>query len=613
MARDVPADLLDPLFTCWALGWNLHAMGLAPGGPADVSYWDANIFHPTPNALARSEHFAPQAVQGAPVFALTGSLLVTYNVLFLSTFVLSALFLFLLARDDTGDAWAALAGGAFYGFALFRWAQIEHLGALSSQWMPLALLFARRVARAAGGPPAARWIAALAAATAVQVTSSGYYLLYFPPLLALWAAMEAARAGGAAPWLRLAAAAAIAVLLALPLVAPYVALRAAGAERDLASVVDHSADLLSWATAPEFTRLWGRVLHPFPRGEARTFPGFAVPCLSLVSLAGAIAAARAGGVRVTRPTSRRLAIAAAVTAGAGALGLAVAFAGGWSASAGPLAFRVMGPARPLLLIAAGLAMALAAAPALRSVLGRLLRRPEVAPLALAVLAAWLSLGPIVTWRGWPVPIVSPYAWLYEHVPGFSAGRAPARFAMPAACFLALAGAWGIAHLRRRGRNAWAVLLTAAFVLETAAVPLPMSRQWDMEGVATVPAWAHGPSPIVASIRGLPDDAVLAVLPMGEMFHDARAMFDSAHHFRRLLNGYSSWTPVDYVRVTVAARDPLRDAEGTLSALRAAGATHVVVHERAWPRDRGPRVTQRLLAAGASPVAKAGDVALLAVR
>jgi hypothetical protein len=101
--------------------------------------------------------------------------------------------------------------------------------------------------------------------------------------------------------------------------------------------------------------------------------------------------------------------------------------------------------------------------------------------------------------------------------------------------------------------------------------------------------------------------------MGEMFHDARAMFDSAHHFRRLLNGYSSWTPVDYVRVTVAARDPLRDAEGTLSALRAAGATHVVVHERAWPRDRGPRVTQRLLAAGASPVAKAGDVALLAVR
>ena len=32
-ARDVPGDLLDPLFTCWALGWNFHAFGLSPGGP----------------------------------------------------------------------------------------------------------------------------------------------------------------------------------------------------------------------------------------------------------------------------------------------------------------------------------------------------------------------------------------------------------------------------------------------------------------------------------------------------------------------------------------------------------------------------------------------------
>jgi hypothetical protein len=378
-------------------------------------------------------------------------------------------------------------------------------------------------------------------------------------------------------------------------------------------VVGHSDDLLSWSTAPEFTRLWGRVLHPFPRGEARAFPGFAVLGLALAAMAGAAAAARAESAPAARGGSRALGIAAAAMAAAGVLGLAVAFAGGWSASAGPLALRVMGPARPLLLVALGLLAGLAAYPASRPVLARFLRRPETAAVALAVLAAWLSLGPIVTWRGWPVPLVSAYAWLYEHVPGFSAGRAPARFAMPAACFLALAAAWGVAHLRRRGRGGVAVLFAAAFLAETAAVPLPMSRQWDMEGVATVPAWSHGPSPIVAAIRDLPADAVVAVLPMGEMFHDARAMFDSAHHFRRLVNGYSSWTPVEYVRVTVAARDPLRDAEGALAAVRAAGATHVAVHERAWPRDRGPRVTARLIAAGARPVARAEDVALLAVR
>src|SRR5688572_9884897 len=198
--RDVPGDLLDPLFSCWALGWNFHALGLSPDGPAASGYWNANIFHPTPAALARSEHFVPQALQSAIVYAATGNLVLTYNILFLSTFVLSGTFLFLLARDETGDATAALLAGVLYAFALVRWTHVEHLGALSSQWMPLALLLARRVVLARPGRAAAGWIAALGAVTALQVTSSGYYLLYFPPFLAIWAAVEAKRAGGISPW-----------------------------------------------------------------------------------------------------------------------------------------------------------------------------------------------------------------------------------------------------------------------------------------------------------------------------------------------------------------------------------------------------------------------------
>jgi hypothetical protein len=477
--------------------------------------------------------------------------------------------------------------------------------------MPLALLLARRTARAAG-PPAAAWTAALGIAVAVQVTSSGYYLLFFPPLLALWAAVEAARAGGLAPWLRLAAAGALAALLALPLVLPYVALRAGGAERDLASVVDHSADLLSWLTAPEMTRLWGPVLDVFPRGEARTFPGLVTP---LFAAAGLVAAWRASRARVEVPPGppRRAVRAGALLLVALALGAAaIALGGGWSGRIGPASVRVMGMGRPALLLAAGLALALAGWPAARRALVPWARRPETVAAAVAVLAAWLSLGPLVTWRGWPVPLPSAYAVLYEHAPGFSAGRAPARFAMIAACFGALAAAWGVAHLRRAGHRAGAAVLGAAFLVETAAVPLPMSRQWDMEGVAAPPRWHGGPSPIVGAIRALPEDAVLASLPFGAPFHEARAMFDSAHHFRRLLNGYSSWTPREHALFAMALRDPLRDAPGSIAALRSAGATHVVVDESGWARDRGPRVTARLVDAGAVLVARQGEVALLAV-
>jgi hypothetical protein len=620
-ARDVPGDLLDPLFTCWALGWNFHYFGLSNPGPRPGSYWDANIFYPTPMSLARSEHFLAQALQGAPVYALTHSLVLTYNVLFLSTFVLSGLFLYLLARDETGDAWAALAAGLFYAFALFRWTQVEHLGALSSQWMPLALLLARRVAR--GGRPRATAgsVLALGVVTAVQLISSGYYLLFFPPFLILWAAVEAKRAGGGTPWLRLAAAGLVVAVLAAPMVLPYVALRASGAERHLGSVVEHSADLLSLVTAPELTRVWGPILDAFPRGEARLFPGVVTPLLALGAVIGAARASRGGdatvGVQSTGwpPRLRQLARLAAV--GLGATGTAAALAaltGGWSGTVGPLRLRAVGLSRPACVTAAAFVAAWAGWPRLRPFVRAMVARREVLAVAFATLAAWLSLGPLVTIRGWPSVLPSPYRWLYENVPGFSAGRAPARFAMIAACFAALAAAWGLKHLRTAAtgrRLAW--LLGGAFLVETAAVPLPLSRQWNTEGVAALPEWRGGkPSPIVASIRSLPEDAVLALLPFGELFHETRAMFDSAHHWRRLLNGYSSWPPAEYREHAFALRDPPRRATEVVAALRAAGATHLVVEERAWRGRKGEHVTQRLLDAGAQPVARAEDEVLLAL-
>jgi len=214
----------------------------------------------------------------------------------------------------------------------------------------------------------------------------------------------------------------------------------------------------------------------------------------------------------------------------------------------------------------------------------------------------------------PTFLPAPYRWLYEYVPGFESGRAPARFAMIAACFAALAAAWALRHLRERPKGSVAAAaLCLAFLVETAPAGLPLSRQWEVEEVAALPPWRGGAaSPIVGAIRELPPDAVLAALPFGEIFHETRAMFDSTYHWRRLVNGYSSWTPLEHTRLAVAVRDPLRQAPEVVAALRAAGATYVVVHEAAWSRDKGARVTERLIEAGAQPVARANDVVLLAL-
>jgi hypothetical protein len=262
------------------------------------------------------------------------------------------------------------------------------------------------------------------------------------------------------------------------------------------------------------------------------------------------------------------------------------------------------------LVALAVLAAAAGWPRFNPLVRALLARPAFAAVVLVMLAVWLSLGPLVTLHGWPTAVPAAYRWLYEHVPGFESGR----FAMIAACFASFAAAFGFERLRASaGGRRFAWVLCGAFLLETTPAGLPLSQQWEIEGLAAAPDWHDGaPSPIVTAVRDLPPEAVLAVLPFGQFFYETRAMFDSAHHWRRLANGYSSWTPDAYSRLKFAVRDPLRRAPDVMAALRAAGVTHVVVHERAWTREKGARVTERLVEAGARPAARAGDVALLAV-
>ncbi|HET7746778.1 MAG TPA: hypothetical protein VFM29_05730 [Vicinamibacteria bacterium] len=614
LGRDLPADLVDPLFNTWVLGWNYHAAGLSPGGPADVSYWDGNIFHPAKGSLARSEHLLPQALLGLPLFALTRDLPLTYGLLFMATFALSGTFLFLLVRDETGDAGAAVGAGLLFAFALARWNHLSHLQALSVQWMPLALLAVRRVADPAPRARArtALAVAGLALVVAAQLLSSGYYLLYFPLPLILFAVVEAARAGRRPAWLRLGAAAALGAAIVVPLALPYLGTH--GAARDLASVVEYSADVLAWLTAPSASHLWGG-MEAFVRGNVRLFPGLVTPALVLSALVFAWRSAAAGS-NVERPPGRRVArLAAALLAALAVLAALLALASAGVITVGPLQLRMTTLRRPLILLALAAGLAAHGWPGLATRVRAFLARREVVHAALAMLCAWLSLGPLVTANGWPAPVSSPYALLYESVPGFSSARAPERFALVAACFAAAAGGWGLFHLRRWARAGpalgWA--LCGLFLIESAAMPLPMSRQWEVEGLGALPAWRGGqPSPIVDAIRGLPDHAVLAVLPFGEMQHDTRAMFDSTFHWRRLVNGYSGSTPPEHTRSLVALRDPLRDAPGALAHLRGIGGTHVVVHEAAWLRDKGARVTERRVAAGAREVARAEDAVLLAL-
>ena len=119
-------------------------------------WWNANIFAPHPLALAYSEHFLPQGLQALPVYWATNNPILGYNLVFLSTFVLSGLGMFLLGRELTGSRSAGVVAGLAYAFSPFRIASIPHLQVLSSAWMPFVLYGLRRHFSTGRAAPARR-------------------------------------------------------------------------------------------------------------------------------------------------------------------------------------------------------------------------------------------------------------------------------------------------------------------------------------------------------------------------------------------------------------------------------------------------------------------------
>src|SRR4029077_2021518 len=238
LTHDIPGDFGDPLFTSWALAWDATHLGRG--------WWTANIFAPHALSLAYSEHFLPQALQVLPIYVVTKNPILCYNLLFLSTFVLSGLGMFLLGRELTGSRAAGTLAGLAYAFAPFRVASIPHLQVLSSAWMPFVLFGLRRHFATGRVRP----LAGAAAAWIAQNLSCGYYLLFFSPIVIAYILWELTTRGlwtDRRALLFTIAACAIVVVATAPFLLPYLELRRRGfSPRSLTETRRFSADVYGY-------------------------------------------------------------------------------------------------------------------------------------------------------------------------------------------------------------------------------------------------------------------------------------------------------------------------------------------------------------------------------
>jgi hypothetical protein len=640
LGRDIPWDLGDSVLNLWILQWGAdHTLRFLGGDlRAFAGFFNANIFYPEPLTLAYSEHLAALVAQILPVYALTGNIVLAYNLLFLSTFVLSGLGTYLLVRELTGSAWAGLVAGLLYAFAPYRIGQYSHLQVISSQWMPFALFGLRRYFDRRSS-----WaLAGAALALVAQNLSCGYYVLFFSPVVAAYVLYEIADRSAwrdARLWGALTVAGTGVAAITVPFLLPYMELRAHGfGPRPFGEVLRYSADVYSYLVAHGAQRFWGELVRAYPKPEGDLFPSVTPVLLALVgaiaharqtwhATAPAVGASAAHGAesnaRDTRTARdamgrsrrwRQFGIAAASVLLASQLAAVVIILArnGIDLRLGPWDLRLHNLARSLRLAAVACAALAILSPRVRAWLRGVPRSAVAFYVAALLVAFWLSLGPILYTQGQRIAGDGPYWWLYLHVPGFDGLRVPARFGMLVALFLAVLGGYGVAAIE----SAWpkrgtAVALAAGlfFLVESNSVPLELNGTWKVAGTVPPPVpilAAAGPPAIYRAVAALPRGAALVEFPFGEEQFDLRYMLWSASHHRALVNGYSGGFPPSYAVNRAALGRVPDDGDRGWEVLRRTGATHAVVHEGIYLGDRGARVSDWLLAHGARPVATFGS-------
>jgi len=585
LTRDLPADLGDPLFVTWVLAWDATHLGRG--------LWNANIFFPQPLALAYSEHFLAQAVQILPVYALTKNPILCYNLLFLSTFVLSGVAMFMLVRELTGSSAGGFVAGLAYAFAPYRFSNLPHLQVLSSAWMALVFLGLRRFFETGRIRP----LAAAGAAWLAQNLSCGYYLFFFSPAVAaymVWEITTRRRWSDRRMVLRAALMTMAVALSTVPFLLPYLQLRQTGIPpRPLEETIRFSADVHAYFTAASELWIDGRWMQDWPRSEGLLFPGFTITALA----AAAVAVSSFARHQEPLHTMERIAVWGLLVIGA----IVVLLTAGWALRLPGLKITSFARAGWT-----GFALACGLLVFSRRVRCRLVAwfaTPPAFFVVLTIAAIDLSFGPEIRAHGRTIANWNPYALLYIYVPGFNGLRAAARFGMIVAFALAVLVGFASARLAASRWRFAAWVAGALIVLEACSMPLPInysSADYLQPGLAPLPATleTQASRTLYAAVARLPDTAAIVELPLGEPAFDIRYMFYSTRHWKRLVNGYSGGQPVDYGLLDQSLRDVTTRPGQAWQALRNTRATHAIVHEAFYAGSRGGQISDWLRRNGA---------------
>jgi len=584
----IPSDLSDPLYNVWVMAWDLHKFSTGLAG-----FWNTNIFFPHQGTLFYADSLIALAFLGAPVNWLSHNPILSYNILFILSFFLCGLGMYYLVFRLAGLRMAALISGLIFAFFPYRFAHISHLELLYFAWMPFCLLFCYQFFE----NPSFRNLLGIGFFYILQVYSCAYYGEYLALFLGLFILYFAIKKGfWRMPgfWAKMVILLAVCSLALLPYFYPFLRIHKKMLFfRPMWEVKFFSAELQHFLAVPAWNLAWGWLAGNLGAQEWQLYPGSVPLLLTVFLVINKWKGPKPEASSQPLPKKKKIFffwdVANIILL---AFLLFVGISRGFKFTLGELSISVHKLRNPFLLLILSLCLRIALDQSLRFRLKKFLQATNLSQrffLFIVILAWLLSLGPIIRCFGREI-ISGPYGFLYEWIPGFRSLRVPSRFVVLMMFGLTALSGWGAAIFLEKfksvkSKTLVSVILGMLILLDYASFPIPLAR---IRAGSEIPA-------IYSKVKNLPEDAVIIELPMPahdwDEFQEAIYVYYSIYHWKKILNGYSGFSPPGY-RIVREAMEYF-PSEQTFEMLRDLGVSHVLVHTQDFRAERGREVINRL--------------------
>jgi len=584
MTDHVASDLGDPLYNVWVLAWDFR--GLRTGFQ---NFWDANIFYPHRGTLLYADNMLALGVLGSPIAALSRNFIFTYNVLFILSFFFCGVGMYCLVLHLTRSRASALISGLIFAFFPYRFAHISHLELLSSGLIPFCFLFLHKFFE----NPSYKNLVGIGTSYVLQALSCAHYGVYlalfggiFIPFFAYKKCLYQRRNF----WLKMGILFVACLLVLVPLFYPYLKVhREMAFKRSLANVMHYSPQLQHFLAVPPSNLTWGWLTGRLGDEERQLFPGIIPLFLTLYWLIK--------GRKIPRDELKKnrkkiffwwdLLILLFL-----GFIFILGITGGFSLWLGGLRISIHRLRNPIIILAVMILLRIIFDKRVKDYLKKFLQSLSHAQefYLVALLFAWiLSFGPVIKCLGREI-FDGPYLLLYKWMPGFGELRVPGRLVVIMMLGLSVLSGWGVKQLVDKPRKKSIKIIVASIfggliLIEYASIPMRLA---PIKVGKDIP-------PIYFSVRKLPDTSALIELPMPksrrENFREAIYVYYSIYHRKRLVNGYSGYSPPGYSNLMMTME--FFPYERAFEVLKNLKVEYVLLHTQGFRGEKGKKMIELL--------------------